>query len=219
MATLLLAALPEVARTLMAGLEQLYTPRPADDCPRAVANVLHGGAIRPLLAGEVRGCLHRGFDRVWEAAELWHAGCVPWVVVSAEGQIKPSVAAGESAALADSLLGLGVPANALLVEADSRTTPDNANFTRAVLAPLGGRRVLLVTAAWHLRRAEALFVREGLEVLPVGADYRGFRSCRGLECWVPSTRALEETGLVVKEYLGYGVAVGWRGDGVRTRPD
>ena len=208
---LFLAALPEVARTLMAGLERPYPPRPAVECPRAEAIVLLGGAMQPLLAGETRGRLHRGSDRAWEAAQLWHAGCAPWVVVSAGGLIEPPVVAGESAALAALLRDLGVPATALIVEADSRNTQGNAAFTRALLAPLGLRRVLLVTSAWHLRRAVALFARAGFEVLPVGADYRGFRACRGLECWVPNARALEETGLVVKEYLGYGVQVGWRG--------
>ena len=211
LAVLFLAAMPEVARTLMAGLEHPYPPRLAAECPKAEAIVLLGGAMQPLLAGERRGRLHRGSDRAWEAAQLWHAGCAPWVVVSAGGLIEPPVVAGESAALADLLRDLGVPATALIVEADSRNTQGNAAFTRALLAPLGLRRVLLVTSAWHLRRAVALFARAGFEVLPVGADYRGFRACRGLECWVPNARALEETGLVVKEYLGYGVQVGWRG--------
>ena len=60
LAWILLAALPEVSRTLMAGLEQPYPPRPAAACPRAEAIVLLGGAMQPLLAGEARGRLHRG---------------------------------------------------------------------------------------------------------------------------------------------------------------
>ncbi|MCO5760809.1 MAG: hypothetical protein NHG36_04755, partial [Chromatiaceae bacterium] len=58
LATILLAALPAVSRSLMAGLERPYPPRPAADCPRAEAIVLLGGALQPLLAGEARGRLH-----------------------------------------------------------------------------------------------------------------------------------------------------------------
>jgi len=36
----------------------------------------------------------------------------------------------------------------------------------------------------------ALFARAGFEVLPVGADYRAFGACRGVDCWVPSAGAL-----------------------------
>ena len=211
LATLLLAALPGVSRPLMAGLERPYPPRPAADCPRAEAIVLLGGAVQPLLVGEVRGRLHRGSDRVWEAARLWHAGCAPRVVVSAGGRIELPVLAAESAAIGALLVDLGVPSGALVLEAESRNTQGNAAFSREVLAPLGVRRVLLVTSAWHLRRAVALFAATGFEVLPWGADYRAVAACRGLECWLPSAGALEATGLAVKEYLGYWVQVGWRG--------
>ena len=42
------------------------------------------------------------------------------MVVSAGGLIEPPVVAGESAALADLLVDLGVPASALIVEAGFR---------------------------------------------------------------------------------------------------
>ena len=56
---------------------------------------------------------------------------------------------------------------------------------RARLGPAARWRLLLVTSAWHLRRAVALFEQEGFAVQPVGADDRSFPSCRGLRCWVP----------------------------------
>ena len=69
------------------------------------------------------------------------------------------------------------------------------------------KRILLVTSAWHLRRAVALFARAGFAVVPVGADFRSFRACLGVMCWLPSAGALEATGLAVKEWLGYGMQV------------
>ena len=160
-----------------------------------------------MLDGELRGRLHRGSDRVWEAARLWHAGCAPRVLVSAGGKLEPTVVAAESAAIAALLTDLGVPASALVLEADSRNTQGNAAFSRERLAPWGVERILLVTSAWHLRRAVALFARAGFEVVPVGADCRSFRACRGVACWVPSAGALEMSGLAVKEWLGYWMQV------------
>ena len=72
----------------MADLEGPYPPVVAADCPRADAIVVLGGAVQPLLVGEIRPRLHRGSDRVWEAARLWHAGCAPRVLVSAGGLIE-----------------------------------------------------------------------------------------------------------------------------------
>ncbi len=207
LALILLAALPGVAQALMAALERPYPPRPPADSPRADAIVVLGGAVQPLVVGDERPRLHRGSDRVWEAARLWHAGCAPRVLVSAGGKVEPPVAATESQAIAALLTDLGVPATALVLEADSRNTQGNAAFSRARLAPWGVQRILLVTSAWHLRRAVALFGRAGFEVVPVGADYRAFGTCRGLDCWVPNAGALEATGLAVKEWLGYWVQV------------
>jgi len=65
----------------------------------------------------------------------------------------------------------------------------------------------LVTSAWHLRRAVALFEQAGFDVVPVGADVRSISRCRGLNCWLPSADALEASGLALKEALGYWVQV------------
>ena len=182
--TILLAALPGVSHSLMA---RPYPPRLAAACPQAEAIVLLGGALQPLLAGESRGRLHRGSDRAWEAAQLWHAGCAPWVVVSAGGLIEPPVVAGESAALADLLNDLGVPATALIVEADSRNTQGNAAFTHAVLAPLGLRRVRIDGDAAPALRPGDVIVR---------VDPRYFRPAEVETLLGDPTKAKERLGWV-----------------------
>lgn len=202
-----LAALPPVALALMASLENDYPPQAADACHPAEVIVLLGGAVQPLVAGELHPRLHRGSDRVREAARLYHAGCAPRILVSAGGTLEPPLQASESDAIAALLEDLGVPRAALILEAESRNTQGNAAFSRAVLESAGIDRILLVTSAWHLRRAVALFEQEGFEVHPVGADYRSFPTCRGLQCWVPNAIALEATELALKEYLGYLVQV------------
>jgi len=197
------ASLPLVAQDLMGRLEAPYPPMAAADCPAAGAIVVLGGAVKPTMDRDVSPRLHSGSDRVWVAARLYHAGCAPLVVVSAGGVLAPGVRAPEAEAIRSLLLDLGVPPSALLSEAESRDTQGNAAFTQALLAPRGVKRVLLVTSAWHLRRAMPLFRREGLEVLPVGADYRSLGTCRDIGCLIPSVGALDATSLALKEFLGY----------------
>jgi uncharacterized SAM-binding protein YcdF (DUF218 family) len=130
-----------------------WMPRAATDCPRADAIVVLGGAVQPLLEGDVTPRLHRGSDRVRVAARLYRAGCAPRILVSAGGVIAPPVRATETEAIAGFLADPGVPASAMLLEAESRNTQGNAVFSRQMLEPMGIDRVLLVTSAWHLRRA------------------------------------------------------------------
>ncbi|MBK1620611.1 hypothetical protein CKO42_19690 [Lamprobacter modestohalophilus] len=200
-------SLPAVATALMSQLERDYPPQAAADCEPADAILVLGGAVQPLLIGDLRPRLHRGSDRVWEAARLYHAGCASQVVVSAGGKLEPPIAAPEAEAIAELLTALGVPRSALRLETESRNTLGNARSSREVLDSSGTRRVLLVTSAWHLRRAVAIFEQAGFDVVPVGADYRSISSCRGLQCWLPSAGALEASGLALKEFLGYLVQV------------
>lgn len=204
------AALPFTAQYLMGKLESAYPPMAATDCPRADAILVLGGALQPLLEGDVTPRLNRGSDRVWVAARLYRAGCAARIVVSAGGVMGPPLRAPETEAIAGFLVDLGVPVSALVLEAESRNTRGNAAFSRLLLAPMGIDQVLLVTSAWHLRRAVPLFEREGFEVFPVGADYRSVSRCRGIWCWIPDAGALDASSLAVKEYLGYVVqGIGW----------
>src|SRR5690606_18964589 len=56
----------------------------------------------------------------------------------------------------------GVPEQAVVRERSSRDTWENARHAAALLGPMGVRKVVLVTCAWHLPRARRLFERAGL---------------------------------------------------------
>jgi uncharacterized SAM-binding protein YcdF (DUF218 family) len=69
--------------------------------------------------------------------------------------------------MATLLSELGVPRDAILLEPSSRNTYQNAVNTRAILEVQGIDRVLLVTSAFHMRRAVAAF--QALDV-SIGLD-------------------------------------------------
>lgn len=205
-----IAAMPWTAQALLRGLEAPYPPRPAAACGGATqpvdAIVVLGGAIAPQLIGDTRGRLHRASDRLREAALLFHASCAPRLLASAGGGVDPPAMTSEADATRAFFGELGIPSAALIVEAQSRTTAENAHYSADALGTGEHRpRILLVTSAWHLRRAVPLFEHEGFEVLPVGADYRGNVWCRGAGCLLPDSGALDATGMAWKEYLGYWV--------------
>lgn len=108
-------------------------------------------------------------ERVAAAAELFHTGGAPIVVVT--GGVTNGAARSEAAAMAEALAAAGVPDAALVVEERSRTTAENARYTAELIA---ARRVWLVTHAFHARRAARLFARAGFEpsVWPVAGAPR-----------------------------------------------
>ena len=99
----------------------------------------------------------------------------------------------------------------IISEAMSRTTHDNAVFTKRLLAERGLRRVLLVTSAMHMRRALATFNSAGIDAVPAATDFTvTYRDHRTMIDYLPDAKALSRTTDAIKEYIGYAY-YRWRG--------
>jgi uncharacterized SAM-binding protein YcdF (DUF218 family) len=66
----------------------------------------------------------------------------------------------------------GVPDTQLLLESASRTTFENAVFSKALPGVDTSQAWLLVTSAWHMPRAMAAFERAGWQVTAYPVDFR-----------------------------------------------
>ncbi len=89
--------------------------------------------------------------RTLRAVGLWREGRAPLIVLTGGvGDHGPS----EASVAAAIARGMGVPESALRVEDRSTSTEENARFTAE---RFGGRRVLLVSDAYHVFRAERVF--------------------------------------------------------------
>ena len=105
---------------------------------------------------------------------------------------------------------MGVPGRSMLLERSSRNTYDNALYTAVVLNNKNIKRILLVTSAFHMRRAVALFEKQGFDVVPAPTDYQRLVAPRVLPGWLPSVDDLARTTIAIKEMVGFWV-YRWRG--------
>lgn len=105
--------------------------------------------------------------RVLQGILLYRKGFAPKILFL--GYTLPGGPA-EARVRADLARALGVPEEALLVETRARTTREEAALGARALQGQGIRRILLVTDALHLVRAQRLFAGAGFEVLPVPAE-------------------------------------------------
>jgi uncharacterized SAM-binding protein YcdF (DUF218 family) len=76
----------------------------------------------------------------------------------------------------DTLRLQGVPDSVIWVEEQSHSTYENAYFGAIILKKMGIHRILLVTEAYHMLRAEKSFQKQGLEVVPAACGYRAYGS-------------------------------------------
>ena len=92
-------------------------------------------------------------------------------------------------------------------------TADEAVAIRRLL-PARQSRVLLVTSAFHMRRAQRLFERQGLQVLPFPVDFQARGRWAGPlwrdpTQWLPSASALDNSSRALRELLARLVYWAW----------
>ena len=100
---------------------------------------------------------------------------------------------------------LGIPYAAM---ASTPPVVNTAEEAAAIAQLLPARApILLVTSAFHMRRAQRLFERQGLEVQPFPVDFQARGAWAGPlwrdpTQWLPSARALDESSRALRELLG-----------------
>lgn len=180
-------------------LESGYPPAPVTALPRADAIVVLGGGLASPTSLTRYAELSSGADRGWHAARCYHAGKAPVILFSG---------VAEGPGMKQFLTDLGVPPAKIVLETESKNTYENSLFTREKLKGMKAKRVILVTSAWHLRRAMMTFKRMGVEVIPAGTDYealtaRGSVTPKMAAYYLPNADCLNKSSAVLKEHVGY----------------
>lgn len=137
----------------------------------------------------------QGSDRVWQAVRLYKAGKAPRIICTGRGNETTTKGL---------LMDFGVPTNVMMFLDGPRNTEEEAQE----VAKQGVKSVLLVTSAWHMKRAKMMFEKyaRGLDVLPAPADFEAtvaFSSGFSLKELIPNALALISNECFFHEWLGY----------------
>lgn len=189
-----------VANFLMRGLE---TDFPIPDHPAGDVIVLLGGGIVdrvPDLTGTAAPSpLMMG--RIVTAVRLYQRLKLPVIVTG--GRVFDDGGTAEAPVVKRFLVDLGVPADRILEENRARDTEQNARLTAAICKQHGYTHPILLTAAYHLKRADMAFAAAGMTVTPFPAYFLGSRGVpfhwRHL---LPRAGALYASAGALHEYLG-----------------
>jgi uncharacterized SAM-binding protein YcdF (DUF218 family) len=111
----------------------------------------------------------------------------------------------ESRLMAQKLKAIGIPETALLLESESRTTRENAQYSWTLLQELGISHILLVTSASHMRRAAAVFGAQGFVVTSVATDHQMPLRVGPVPGWLPTLDRLARSTQAIHEWVGYWV--------------
>ena len=159
-----------VAERVIGSLESVYTPpSTVDDLNADVIIMLGGGALPDMPDVDGVGTLCSSpASRVLTAVRLQRRLHIP--ILLSGGQVYSDT--GAEAKIAGRVLrSLGVDEKDIIVETRSINTTQNAKFSVEIMNERGLHRPLLVTSAFHMRRAVLNFEQQGVEVIPYPTDY------------------------------------------------
>ena len=168
----LVLAVAPVGPAMLLTLEQRF-PRPAM-LPEKIDGILVlGGAVDPAVSrsyGETvfNSSVARVLGGIALARQRPEAKLA---LVSGEGNFFP-VGYSEARATLSFVLEEGIAPARILLEEQSRSTHENAVYTKALFRPAPGEIWVLVTSAYHMPRSMAAFAAAGWHVIPYPVDYK-----------------------------------------------
>lgn len=141
----------------------VYTQGKIDHAEPSDVIVVLGSGLR--RDGSPGPSLYRRADK---AARLYAEGYAPQIICTGgytAGQIR-----SEAAACAEILRDEGVPASVITLEERSRSTIENAAYTREIMDSNGWQTALVVSDGYHLLRAGWIFEQAGIQAVTSPAD-------------------------------------------------
>ncbi len=196
----LIAILP-VGEWLIAPLEKRFDSNP--DIPARIDGIIVlGGAV------DARG------SRYWEQIQLRssaermtafaalarHYPQASLVFTGGSGELTGQQFR-EAEVVPDFLASLGLNTERLIIEDDSRNTWENVLYSQQLLQPHPDEQWLLITSAFHMRRAAGIFARLDWKVIPYPVDHRSLPG----RAWRPRfafADNLQLLNLASREWLG-----------------
>lgn len=121
-----------------------------------------------------RTFFNKGADRITHALQLYREGKIKKILITGGQGLNPVNPQSEAEILQRFLLMTGVPPGDVMIENLSKNTHENALFTKEFLKEKGidvNQEFILITSAFHMKRAQACFYKVGLATEPFPTDY------------------------------------------------
>lgn len=199
--TVALGLLP-ISTYLMVPLEERFPPF-IDDGKPVDGIVLLGGAVEAsdsLSRGQL--VVNEAAERILATIQLAHRYPQARILISGGGGSVFGDGDGESPVIADYLKNIGINPARIIVEDRSRTTSENAIYSRELITPRPNERWLLVTSAWHMPRAVGVFEKVGFPVTAYPVDFRTGGGSNNFRPFAFVSDGLRRLDVGTKEWAG-----------------
>ncbi len=153
---------------------------------------------------ENRGYYGTAADRFIQAVELYKTGHIKKLMISGGSGSLFKQQYKEADFVKQEFIKMGVPAEDIIAENQSRNTFENARNSKLILDSLKiPGPYLLITSAMHMKRSKAVFKKAGLAVVPYPANFAEIDNPVGFaDAVIPTEDAFDGWEKLLKEVVG-----------------
>ena len=197
---LIVCSLPVVSDKLVSYLESDYQLSKPSNITSTDAIVVLSGMLKTINSKEGLDYeFGEASDRIFAGINLFKEKKAPKLILT-RGKLPWSVGIPEGEYLKDFAIKNGISENNILLTGNVENTDQEAKAVKKLLSEKP--KVMLVTSAFHMPRAQIVFEAAGINVVPFPVDFQKGLSKITFMSFMPSANALSETSFFVREMIG-----------------
>tara|TARA_Y100001968_G_scaffold320847_1_gene354400 strand:- start:438 stop:1082 length:645 start_codon:yes stop_codon:yes gene_type:complete len=183
-----------------------------NDAPTADAIIVLSSGGRPKAPGKANIYEWRDPDRYFAGIRLYKKKKAPRLFFTNGITPNSKESKGEGTLYKEHAISLGIPLDAISITNKVFNTAQEAIEVRRDLNQMNSSsKILLVTSAFHMKRAKRLFERQGFLVHPFPVDFKTSRNLRWQSPyqWIPNSDSLNRSSSALRELLGRTIYRSW----------
>jgi uncharacterized SAM-binding protein YcdF (DUF218 family) len=167
--------------------------------------ILLTGVTKAEMEPKDRIYFNRGADRVTHSVQLYKLGIIKKILVSGGSGRLINIHEHEADDVAKALILMGVPAEDIEIENQSKNTHESAVAVKNLLiGKIEPEDCLIITSGYHMRRSIACFKKVGFNSDPFSTDFLTHGRTFTLDVLiVPKVEALGTWTTLIRECVGY----------------
>lgn len=199
----LVFATDPVSNAMLYRLEHAHHSTYREDVVYDAVILLGGVSDERVVAETGQVSFNDNVERLVATHRLLADGHARFAIISGAGALTSESLAdsGEARVLARQLVAWGIDPSRLLLEEKARNTHENALYSQHIAAAHAFEKVLVVTSAFHMRRASECYEAVGWNVDTLAVDYRAYGRSASLVS-LPRATTLSESEKTLREFFG-----------------
>jgi len=181
------------------------SPIPLTKVGHYEVGVILTGVTNRYITPNDRVYFEHGADRVLHAIQLYKMGKIDKIMISGgSGKlVNNETDIKEADELAKVLLLADIPKRKIIIENESRNTHESAVNCAKILKNESIKRVLLITSAFHIKRASLCFDKQNISFDTFSTDFYSYDNKTGIDGYfTPQPRAIENWNKIIREITG-----------------